>query len=172
MIISSKQRSGKYLTVYIDLTVPTRERIKLADTERLNLITAFNDIRSQLELPEDTRFAMIDHLSETDELSETYLSFRVVGPANQTVGQLHIIDARALPSEFRIETTEHGLFAIVDADAPLWTTGGGSTLLDYGRPAAVLVTNQNPIFTMRGVNLSQVDLAETSPICYNNYNMN
>ena len=171
MIISSKQRSVKYLAVYIDLTVPTRERIKLADTERLNLITAFNDIRSQLDLPEDTRFAMIDHLSETDELSETYLSFRVVGPANQTVGQLHIIDARALPSEFRIETTEHGLFAIVDADAPLWTTGG-STLLDYGRPAAVLVTNQNPIFTMRGVNLSQVDLAETPPICYNNYNMN
>ena len=171
MIISSKQRSVKYLAVYIDLTVPTRERIKLADTERLNLITAFNDIRSQLELPEDTRFAMIDHLSETDELSETYLSFRVVGPANQTVGQLHIIDARALPSEFRIETTEHGLFAIVDADAPLWTTGG-STLLDYGRPAAVLVTNQNPIFTMRGVNLSQVHLAETPPICYNDYDIN
>lgn len=171
MIISSKQRSVKYLAVYIDLTVPTRERIKLADTERLNLITAFNDIRSQLELPEDTRFALIDHLSETDELSETYLSFRVVGPANQTVGQLHIIDARALPSEFRIETTEHGLFAIVDADEPLWTTNG-STLLDYGRPAAVLVTNQNPIFTMRGVNLSQVHLAETPPICYNNYDIN
>lgn len=171
MIISSKQRSVKYLAVYIDLTVPTRERIKLADTERLNLITAFNDIRSQLDLPEDARFALIDHLNEADELSDTYLSFRVVGPANQTVGQLHIIDARALPSEFRIETTEHGLFAIVDADDPLWTTNG-STLLDYGRPAAVLVTNQNPIFTMRGVNLSQVNLAETPPICYNNYNLN
>ena len=171
MIISSKQRSVKYLAVYIDLTVPTRERIKLADTDRLNLITAFNDIRSQLELPEDTRLALIDHLNEAEEPSETYLSFRVVGPANQTVGQLHIIDARALPSEFRIETTEHGLFAIVDADEPLWTTNG-STLLDYGRPAAVLVTNQNPIFTMRGVNLSQACLAETPPICYNDYDIN
>lgn len=95
----------------------------------------------------------------------------MVGPANQTVGQLHIIDARALPSEFRIETTEHGLFAIVDADAPIWTTNG-STLLDYGRPAAVIVTNQNPIFTMRGVNLSQVRLAETPPICYTDYDIN
>ena len=174
MIISSKQRSVKYLAVYIDLTAPTRERIKLADTERLNLITAFNDIRSQLDLPEDVRFAMFDNFNVVEsagEVSDSYLSFRLIGPANQTIGQLHIIDARVLPDAFRIETTNQGLFALVSAELPLCRVEG-LTIRDYGQPAAVLVTNQNPIFTMCGVNLSQVDLAETSPICYNKYDIN
>lgn len=143
MIIN--ERTVKYLAIYVSTTSRTSKRIRVTDIESLNAITAMRKMQKDFGLDDYHVVLEPDHGDFTFDESEM-LTFNVFDiDHEECMGELYLIDARALPEKLYVETCADGL---VSLDTELVARQHAEL---YERYAAISITNENPVFRISGV---------------------
>lgn len=143
MIIT--ERTVKYLAIYVSTTSRARNRIRVTDIESLNAITAMRKMQKDFGLDDYHVVLESDHGDFTFDESEL-LTFNVFDiDHEECMGELYLIDARALPEKLYVETCADGL---VSLDTELVARQHAEL---YERYAAISITNENPVFRISGV---------------------
>lgn len=143
MIIT--ERTVKYLAIYVSTTSRASKRIRVADIESLNAITAVRKMQEDF-CPDDYRMVLEpDHGTFIFDGSEMLTFYVYDLDYEECMGELYLIDARALPEKLYVETCADGL---VSLDTDLVARQHAEL---YERYAAISITNENPMFRIAGV---------------------
>lgn len=144
MIIN--ERTVKYLAIYVSTTSRTSKRIRVTDIESLNAITAMRKMQKDFGLEEcNLRLVPEDGGAFDDNEILTLYVYDGFHEGGDFIGEVYLIDARALPKKLYVETSVNGLITM------------GSELNSYAdaeyfeRYAAISITNENPVFRITGV---------------------
>lgn len=140
-----EQRTVKYLAIYVSEKSRARKRIRVTDIESLNAITAVRKMQEDLGI-DDYQLVLVPNQGDTMFDESEMLAFYVFDlDHEETVGEVYLIDARALPEKLYVETCADGL---VSLDTELVARQHAEL---YERYAAISITNENPVFRITGV---------------------
>lgn len=144
MIIN--ERTVKYLAIYVSVKSRARNRIRVTDIESLNAITAMRKMQKDFGLEEcNLRLVPEDGGAFDDNEILTFYVYDGFHEGGDFIGEVYLIDARALPKKLYVETSANGLITM------------GSELNSYADAeyfehyAAISITNENPVFRIAGV---------------------
>ena len=144
MIIN--ERTVKYLAIYVSTTSRTSKRIRVTDIESLNAITAVRKMQKDFGLEEcNLRLVPEDGGAFDDNEILTFYVYDGFHEGGDFIGEVYLIDARALPEKLYVETCADGL---VSMDTELVAYPNAEY---YDRYAAISITNENPVFRITGV---------------------
>lgn len=143
MIIN--ERTVKYLAIYVSTTSRARNRIRVTDIESLNAITAMRKMQKDFGLNDYQLVLEPDHGDFMFDESEMLTFYVYDIDHEECVGELYLIDARALPEKLYVETCADGL---VSLNTELVAYEHKNL---YDRYAAISITNENPVFRIAGV---------------------
>lgn len=144
MIIN--ERTVKYLAIYVSTTSRTSKRIRVTDIESLNAITAMRKMQKDFGLEEcNLRLVPEDGGAFDDNEILTFYVYDGFHEGGDFIGEVYLIDARALPEKLYVETNADGLVSMgTELDAY-------PNAEHYDRYAAISITNENPVFRITGV---------------------
>ena len=140
------ERTVKYLAIYVSTTSRTSKRIRVTDIESLNAITAMRKMQKDFGLEEcNLRLVPEDGGTFDDNEILTFYVYDGFHEGGDFIGEVYLIDARALPEKLYVETCADGL---VSLDTELVARQHAEL---YERYAAISITNENPVFRIAGV---------------------
>ena len=138
-----KERTSKYLVVYVDVHKESSHNISLFDTPSINGIKLVKDISEAFGTANLITPNKNSQLLENIHFDEKmFMSFIDMSIEYDTIyGEVIVIDARELPEEFIICTNELGLtFMGHESDLPNDVSRRG-----------IKVYNENPVFKYEGL---------------------
>lgn len=143
MIIT--ERTAKYIAIFVSETSRASKRIRVTDIESLNAITAMRKMQEDLGI-DDYQLVLVPTQGNVMFDESELLAFYVFDlEREESVGEVYLIDARALPEKLYVETCADGL---VSMDTALVAYPNAE---HYDRYAAISITNENPVFRITGV---------------------
>ena len=144
-IIIINERTVKYLAIYVSVKSRARNRIRVTDIESLNAIIAMRKMQEDLGI-DDYQLVLVPTQGNVMFDESELLAFYVFDlEREESVGEVYLIDARALPEKLYVETCADGL---VSMDTALVAYPNAE---HYDRYAAISITNENPVFRITGV---------------------
>lgn len=144
MIIN--ERTVKYVAIYVSVQSRTSKRIRVTDIENLNALTAVRKMQEDFGLNDYHVVLEPDHGDFMFDESEMLTFYVYDIDHEECVGELYLIDARALPEKLYVETCADGLVSL-DTELEAYPNAE-----HYDRYAAISITNENPVFRIAGVN--------------------
>lgn len=140
-----EERAVKYLAIYVSEKSRASKRIRVTDIESLNAITAVRKIQEDFGLDDYKLVLEPDYGDFMFDESEMLTFYVFDIDREESMGELYLIDARALPEKLYVETCADGL---VSLDTELVARQHAEL---YDRYAAISITNENPVFKITGV---------------------
>ena len=138
-----KERTSKYLVVYVDVIQGLSHNISLFDTPSINGIKLVKDISEAFDtanlITPNKNSQLLQNIHFDKNMFMTFIDMSI--ECDTIYGEVIVIDARELPEEFIICTNELGLTFI----------GHESNLPDNISRRGIKVYNENPVFKYEGL---------------------